>query len=493
MTALGTRPMRGRRVGTLGASAAIGFALLAVLALLPTGAVASPVLSAAPNTSWAYGGGTNVSLEVTTNHTTYAVRGWFAYHVILTQTNTSSSNFTLQVDRTLGFSYVATGTYCPTSCLSGHITANITVRAREHDVGFANFTRSGSVRADGVPVPAIALVNSSLSTDERYFESANYTATFPLRTYSSQSNLSVSVSTATFVALAPALGLVPLNLTTGESWSSQSEFTAQCSAVGAVSYHHTMWNGTTVSGGSTFEPTLNGSGTVGVSGTDAGTVVLRDGSHVPVIALAMEGPFAPREGFLLVPSGSDLFGDGMGAFRGDAAGTAASATETVDWAPGAAGPHAGFLASASDLMPQPDGPAQSGMHPSTGILPAATPSAAPGSGVAVQAQPETVPAAQAGSQCILSGGSSACIPGSGTSSPSGPGPHGGLLGDLIVVGAVVVLGALLAGLVVARRRVPPPPPSASPPYPPAGTRPSAPRAGISTEPGTEPDPLGHLW
>lgn len=488
--------------------------VVAVLAVGGVGAAPTTPAVAAPAagssvTLWAYGAEENISFSVVTNHTTYSVVGWTGYHVILTQTNTSNSTYMLELNRTFGVQLNTT--YCSPSCgTSAKVSFYDRVKAWETDIGFANFTRAGTVYENGSPVAALALQNASERSAANVTEAAGFAVSIGLAHFSGSMLLFVALATQASVAFTPALGLIPNNVTAGTSWNSTSQYTVQGSALGHLSATRTFTgrNGTsfTQNSSASLHPSVNSSGTVSLNGRDFGTITLKNGVSTPVIGLSVLGPFEPREGLIFLPSGADLFGQGDQMYSADAGGTVGAATSFVDWAPGVRG-HLGLEASETGFGDVPRADAMMGGDPSTfagdatgtGMTPMVG-SLAAGSGPEVQAQPESVPQAQAGSQCILGG---SCLTSSGPGTPgSGPAPASHLLGTVFIVGVVVVLAGLLAGLIATRRSPPRPPASAEPAYPrgnvaPMQTTPNPPAparpAGPSGGPDAEPDPLGHLW
>jgi hypothetical protein len=487
----------------MGRSGAVVATLLAVMmvtialpSLVGSAEGATPATLPSGNSSqWAYGAAENISTTVTTNHTTYAVTGWFAYHVVLTQVNISASVVELEVERTAGFAFNAT--YCSPSCgTHARVSVIITSRGWTHDAGFANLTSAGAVEVGARSVPAIALLNSSTESSSGLSTVVAWSLNTLTRQGSGGSSLHVNLTGQTTVSFSPALGLIPANLSAGEQWSSSSGFTALGAAKGEVVYSRTTINGVTLPGSFDLNVSAQRSGSVSLTGQDRQTITLRDGRVVPVLVFTVVGPFETREGIIWVPTGADLFGSGAAAFSQQSPGSVGVTTSAVDWASGN-GP-AGLLASATGFSPSPDATSSLGTSPDSyasssaaGVSSLATPA---NPTIAVQGQPESVPTAEAGSQCVQ-GGSGWC----GGPVPGGAGPTSshGLFGLLVVGGVVVVLAGLLAGLVVTRRREPKPPTGALAAYPQSGTSGLArapPRTGPGSSPGDpEHDPLGHLW
>ncbi len=494
----------GGRKGRRGRWAIVGGLLLAVALLAVPGlpgasAQAAATAGPAPGAPWAYGVSENVSLTVSTNATTYSVAGYFAYHVILSEKNTSNSTFQLELQRTEGFAFTAT--YCRPSCTTTAVEAIVIHdRAWESEVGFANLTRNGSVMVNGSAVPALALVNTSTRTDSNVTETANYTLHTALRNLRGTDSVEFAGSSTSTVAFSPALGLVPETLSPGLMWNATSTLSAQGSASGSITHNRTSTPGGSLSGRTTWNPSISETGVVRVIGRDLGRIVLRGGVSAPVLALSVVGPFVAGEGILFVPSAADLFGSGAAAYSGVAAGTSTASTLTMDWNQGGVGAD-GLLATSAAFVPAPNGASLVGGDPATlaGSPPVTALAAASSGGAVVQAEPESVAQASSGSACILAGSCSP-QPNPSLAAPSASGPAAALVRAAVAGAVIVGLAGLLAGLVVVRRRRVPPPPAEAPAFaPPVGTpsthepeRLVAPGTG-PTAPSPEEDPLGPVW
>lgn len=496
------------RVTRAGGIAAVGIAIAVLLlgagpSFAPAMAGGAPIVATAGAgpSAWAYGGQANYSLNVTTNHTSYSVYGALDFHTVLTQTNSSATTFFVTMNRTLGFAYTAQ--YCSPACgSSARVEITISVRGMETDSGTANFTRNGTVEVNGSAVTALAITNSTDRMLSLLNESSSYALRGPLlRNSSGTAQLAVSSEERSVANFSPALGLVPTNLYSGEHWNSTSAFDATGSGVVGIAYRRTASTlSVPVVGNVRLPQSSNLTGTVALQGVDDGSLLLVGGLHAPILRFLTRGALAAQDGLLWAPAGSNLFGAGSAAYAADSAGGVSAGTTALDWGVGGGG-RLGLAASAVTLAPAPDGSTLLGTSPSSAAgatVTGAMPLVGGASEATVQGEPESVGAAQAGGQCIISG---AC-PSVGTAPAPGPGPSPPYA--LFLVGAtVVVLVALLAGLVVARRRSPPRGPSpiagagsltGAAPLPPA--EPEAPRAANGAGPSpADPssDPLSHLW
>jgi hypothetical protein len=426
---------------TWSALAALALALLFV----PGFVGATPVAAGAPVTTgnvtqWAYGVQENVSFSVITNGTSYMVDATFAYAVIFTQTNTTNTTFSLEVQRTLGFTYDANYT----NTVLGN-SAKVTGTGFESDTGFANFTDNGTVYENGTPVPAVALVNTAHTATQSLVEAA--TATIAGRTASASFN--ASLASSGHATYSPALGIVPVNVSTGQSWNSSSWVDHVGWAKGSAVWNVTGFRGTTDTGSVSLSANTSVSGTESVWGTDLGIVSLRNGLTGSAIQLTTAGPLHARDGVIWTASGEDLFEVDHPNMPAVTPCVVAIATERFDWTPHFRA-HFGVQAATVGFNPAPD------VNPMAGASVSGTTSggigyqAAPSNGQELQAQPESVAQAQAESNC-LDAGHGVCA----TSAGSGGilGASGGLV--LVVgVAAAVAVAAIVGAVLVTRRRGP---------------------------------------
>lgn len=456
------------------------------LALAPT-AAAAPASASLPATlfssSWAYGAHENASGTWTNSTGTYSITTFFGWDVLLTETN-ATHGFALTASRAMALDF--TIHYCRSPCGPSSPSAQVDYRAWESEVGSANFTTAGAVTVNGSEVPGLAI--SSASDVVRASVTENWSAALHglLLDRTESGSLSVAAEAGLNVSFSPALGLLPEPVAPGEVWNASSAFTGNGSWTAVASYSKLPWNQTLEHGAESLNGSVAGSGTVGVTGVDTGPVVLADGSVTQGLALSVSGPFALREGFLLLPIASDAFGGGDAAWSDYSNGSVDASTASLDVAPNA--PHLGLLASATAYAPLP-APASS-LGAAALVTPVATTSQ--GSGV-VQAQPESVAASQAGMSCLTAGNCTV---------PTGPGGALGrspLLPGLVVAGALLFVVVLAIAVVAERRRLPPPRHPNALLYPPGAAgvvaQGSAPPTSGTESPPAEPapDPLDHLW
>jgi len=466
----------------------LGALVLATLLLLvlPTGfAAASAPPAADSQTLWAYGAVKTVTFQGSSFHWQYSGTGTYGYSVVLNQTNTSATSFELSANRTMGALFEVT--YCYPSCSAPVYYGNESYHVYETIVSNAVLTTVGSVDEGGIPVPALALNSSESHLRANATETA--TSFLPMaHVVALRSHyLSANVVANSSVTFTPGLGLLPIDLTSAQSWNSSSQYVAHVGAsyayYGAASGAH----GSGHVGPVTGNFSVPSSGTVSLTGnySPSRTVDLGNVPY-PEISLRVVGPFTVREGFILLPSVADLFGGGAQPWAAQQNGSATASMSYLD-ARIADGSHLGIAASqwvydSSTMNPNATPPMTSG---GSGLSPSVSGGADSAPATTVQGQPETVASAQSQQSCLLTG--TGCPSGS-----TGPAPLRGIVG-LLAVGVVVVVVIAAVVLVAERRRMPPPAYPNAALYPPGTVAPRA-RAPPLTPPApAEEDPLRNLW
>jgi hypothetical protein len=478
--------MKNVRVGRVSAIVTVSAAVMMVCAV-PAFAAAEgvPTLTpGSPHTVWAYGGVRSVTFSGI-GHSGWAYSGTatFGYSVILQQTNLSTTTFELATNRTMGAS-LSIG-YCPVTCKGTTPTVTVTYHEWEATDDWANFTTAGTVYEQGVPVPAIALNNSHTAVAGSLFD----TAKWPLR----HVLLAVNVSSSSTVAFTTPLGLLPDNLTAGASWNDSSAYTASGNFLLSYYYNYTGPAGGHVTiGPGTVPGAVTANGTVAVVGSAGAGPTSLGGNSYDNVSLSVLGPFAVREGFILVPSQVNLFGSLSGAPSDNATG-GANAQMTSIYARPLVGGHLGiggsewvFVSTASNPQAPSLVPGSTGIAELGSVDQVASGSDQLGS-TPVEGVPMNVGPAQTDQGCLISG----------VGCPSGttPRPLTGLIAVLVVSTVAVV--AVLA-VVATRRRIPPPANPNAGLYPPivrfAGSaNPPASGGNPPPPPPAEEDPLAHLW
>jgi hypothetical protein len=410
----------------------IGAAIL-VLLVLPSlagsvGATPTPNPGGAP-VQWAYGGQRWVNVSVTLPNASYQSHAFFGWQVVFTATNTSNTTVELEAQRTMAASFDAQ--YCSPNCANASTYGNLSVKGWERDAGFANLTTAATVtEAHNTSVAALGLVNASSQSAGALNESMRFRLALGAASHAVSASLHVAGRAHASVAFAPALGLVPWNVSTGDRWSSTSQFTAQGSWL-------LSWQAQRVgvSGGAQYyngsaPGSINASGSVTLTGTDLGNVTLANGQTVPAIALLLIGPFDDADGVILVPHGFNLFASAHADWQGHAMAVESVATAKVDLAMDSLHRHVRVAAAATDYAGQDSTLATMSSGATLAVSPSG--SASPTGPTEVQAQPESVAQAQQASSCLVGG----CHPSSSVA-------PGGTLTAILVVGLVVaaVVGA----------------------------------------------------
>jgi len=460
---------------------------LLVLVLFSGLAGAAPMLaSATPQNVWAYGAVETLSFQGTSHGWQYSGTGTYGYSVILNQTNTSATTFELSANRTMGtFLQVH---YCYPSCRSPVYFGNESYHAYETVAATAHLSTVGNVNENGTRVSAVALNSSDSHLLANVTETSSSYLPIDHSVGPRSHYLSANVVATSSVAFSPGLGLLPIDLGSAQSWNSSSEYLSHAAAnyeyYGASSGPH----GSGQLGPVTGNFSLPASGTVSLSGSySPSNTVLLAGASYPEVSLRLVGPFAVREGFILLPSATDLFDGGAQPWVAQQNGSTTATMSFLD-ARAVGGGHLGIAASewvydsgtANPSSTVSAAPSGSGLAPSmSGVTD-------PAPATTVQGQPEAVDSAQSQQSCLLTG--SGCPAGSSTSG-------GGLRGlvGLAAVGALVVVVVALVILVAERRRMPPPVYPNAALYPPGNARPGTRAPPMEPPAPAEDDPLRNLW
>ncbi|MCI4365853.1 MAG: hypothetical protein L3K10_07350 [Thermoplasmata archaeon] len=411
-----TQERKTRQSGTMGWLVVTGVAVLLALAVGPG---LAGTASAAPAAQWAYGGSGNSTGTVHLGGTTITWNASFGWTVIFTSTNTSNSTVQLEEQRTVGIDVTTTVTALNAS-------GSYTFHGTESDVAFANLTDAATVYVNGSAVPALGITNESL----RVQAAVDQALLVSVHGHSHSGWLNVSGTAQGKVAFAPALGILPLNLSGVTMWNSSATATPSASWDLSYAWADLGWNGTTRSGSGSVLGNWSATGPVSLIGLKA-TVghPFTDHQTRTAIILLVQGPVDAYDGYILVPHDFDLFGGASHPFDADSLGSASVGSgqgETLYLSPSARGPtvtaadtNFGASPGAASALAQPG----SGLTPAVGATPGAT----------VPGEPMSVSAAQAESACLTKG----C-----TASTSAT--TGSLLGiALIAVAAIAVIGLVV--------------------------------------------------
>jgi hypothetical protein len=448
----------------------------AAQSVAPSGAAPAPAVL------WAYGGLGSRSWSGSGNGYAYEASVTAGFAVIIGEATVTPGNLTLNVSRTMGV--ILSVEFCAPSCSHPVESATVHYHAWEVERAVLNLTTAGNVTVSGVPTGALAISNSTVSVVVGLRESSQVVVLgVPVR----GRNISVDLDANSSTRFTPALGLVPLSIPAPENWSSLSA----TDEVGSASWSVVVQdlNGTipvNVTGSIPF----NLLSTVALAGGFDGATLRLGGASYDVVHLAVTGPFSLREGFLLIPTGSDLFGataPGWLTANASTSGSASFSQGNVDVTPEpASGSHLGFDGSAIVWSSASTNPvSDSSLAQLAGPSPAGTPQASGSNATSIQGGPESVTQATTDQHCLATGYGCTTV-----------GAPSGLPGELVVVIGVVAAGAVVAGLIAERRRIPPPTYPNAALYPPGPATPTGPGPVRRPTPPSSPpedDPLAHLW
>jgi hypothetical protein len=482
--------------------AAIPIALIVLVSAVPfvgTASATAPRSAAAMlvpgDFQWAYGANYNASASWTNSTGGYSasLTAFYGWQTLLTQKNGTSGSIQLEVQRTAAVDYWLS--FCKPSCSNPTWTGSLTFQAWESEAGFANLTTAGTVTVNGTQVPALALENESNQVRGNVTETVSASYHGILKVHTAEYYFSVNASSELSISFSPALGLIPSSLSPGLSWNSTSAFAASGGWSARYAYLHQPMSGSPMQVSGPLSGTVSASGLIALQGRDAGPVSLNNGLSTTAISIVLDGPFHVDEGFLLLPSESDVLGSGGNAWSSYQNDSATAATASADFAPHQ--PHLGLLASSTSYAPLPtsqsslvDGSSAPMVTAASVPLGAAPSGSGASSGNAVvQGQPESVANSQSLTPCLTAG---TCVSPTGTPTSR----HTSDVIGLLVVGLLVGTLVALAVVVTRRRTLPPaahPNARLYPTVPLPG--PAAPlgKTPATSPTGSEDDPLGHLW
>ncbi|MFZ0892250.1 MAG: hypothetical protein WB778_07400 [Thermoplasmata archaeon] len=461
-------------------------AILVVTLVSLTGAAAAtpltPTFAVGPN-AWAYGGVKTISVATPTANGTASGSAYYGQATLLSQSPGANGAISIAAQHTSGAGVDVT--YCSPSCTAAvyyeviwdyHVWENITA--------FANFTNNASISTSSGNSTGLGLLNSHTQFAANLTEFLEVELHTARITTTYTHSLSVQVAGSASLDFLPSspLGLIPSDVASVSTWSDSAPYSAAWDWSAAY-YNHTVSaianrvNQTNFSGNGSIP-----NGTMNLTGANDGTVITLAGKSMLVLSISISGaPFDLRDGFILIPSSSDLFGSARHAWSASQSGLTTTQLGNVDYYAGTSG-HIGILATRQVYSSTPVAANSSGAGNFTEAEPPGLPTLQQ---VGVQGQPESVGQAAQNQQCLTA---DSCAPGAGPTSP---------LRELLVVGAVVGLVVVVMALIVQRRRQVPAPvyPNAQlypvgSPLPPVAT---APRSTTETPKDSDPDPLGNLW
>ncbi len=428
--------------------AASGVALLVAALAVPAfagAAGATPSLSTAAVTpatsgSWAYGGQGWSNGTISIGNVTESWTASFGWDVIFTATSGPNNVTQLEEQRTVGISVDVTYT-------SPRVELQYSYHADEADSAFANLTNDSTVYVNGSAVPALGIDNASVSVQGAITEALTAQVHTAVANLSASAFLNVSAAADASIQFAPSLGVIPLNLTGVTNWNSTSIATPAASWNISYDWADHGLNGTTGSGNGSRAGNWTTTGPVSLTGAvvNLPPPIFRDHKSRTAIVIEVTGGVDLYDGFILVPHAFDLFGGAAHNYDSASygAGASISSGETLYLTPGRVSAYSLTAAQSTFGAATPESSVGLGAVSAQG--PAASPSS-PQSPVSVVGQPETVPAAQAESNCLTA--SSGCV-GAAAGAPAG-------FAGLILIAAAVVAVIATVGVIewrsYARRR-----------------------------------------
>jgi hypothetical protein len=406
--------------GTKSWVAATGVALLMAFVVVPAlsgAASATPATSATPaatSAQWAYGGEGWSNNTLTVGNSTITWDASFGWTVVFTATETGANVTMLEEQRTVGITIAAS--------FQGPVRSiQYNYHGQEVDTAFANLTNQSIVYVDGSAVPALGILNASVSVQGLVNESISET----LSGMTASASLHVTGSAQSAVSFTPSLGLLPLNLSGIDHWNSSATASPSASWQIGWTWNDQGFNGTSGSGSGSNSGSLSVAGPVALSGFKVVQVHPFSDHKVRVgVLLVVQGPYDQYDGFILVPHDFDLFGGGSHGFDSVGFGTAAISAQTLYVSAGADGPS---VTAADATFGSNDLAVNAEATPVSGASPMATSSP----GTTVQGQPMSV--AQANSEAYGL---------THTAGASHSGTDGALLAALLVGAIAVVVGTV---------------------------------------------------
>ena len=337
------------KFGTTGTWAAVGIVVLLALAIVPaisgatspaqpsgtaiaatttscpaTGTQTGGLSSGPSDTQWAYGGQGWSNWSISFHNVTFSYNSTFGWTVVFTVVTNSTTGVTMLSElRTLGITVWANVT-------TPKFTAAYLYHAYEQDSAFANITNQSAVYVDGAPVPALGILNASVSA----CSAVNQALSVANATVTRNGYLNVTGMAQASVSFSPSLGLIPLNLSGVEEWNSSS--TATTAASWNVSYAYLELNGT--SGSGSRAGSLSGSYPVNLTGFKfEARHSFWDRKPRVGVFLVLQGPLDCYDGYILIPRAFDFFGTAVHGYDPFGFGSARISSENLYVSPGPGG------------------------------------------------------------------------------------------------------------------------------------------------------------
>lgn len=505
--------------------ASVALSLVGLIA--PSSSAVPLFFSALPSggapVSWAYGGTYEIGASGPTSNGSASFQNFAETAVVITQANRTAGSAFVEIQRV--FASTSHFSACWGSCAQPRATMAALAHGWEYEVSFLNLTDSGTVATGSGGSQAVALVNESTRITANFTESYRWTQSSGGPAGTEWFNLSDNVSGLLNTAWANPFGIVPLNFSSGMSWSSS----ALARLDGATTHRVVLgYQGPLVAPSSSVDAVRSvppNPVSMNLSGTAARPISLPSGATAQQVTLFVSAPDGlALEGLVLAPADAfqrASFSSECG--HGQAACAGSESTPVLDIASGGSGA-LGFLGSstvvgafshffsANSTSDTPEGQTFPVGVPPLG-RPATPTAAATSARPTILATPESVGAAVSVIDTFVPHPSPYRIspvwipppriagPSHGSRSPGVPvlgtvfGTPGGAALDVPTALTLIVLAAGLAvlGFAAARRGPSPLPPAKDDRPGRAKVAGSSGSARVAPE-GAEPeDPIGYLW
>ncbi len=333
----------------------------------------SPLVTPASSYQWAFGGSTWSAFScsipaclgnLSNNSTTSVSWTYYAQWVALyTQTNVSSSQVEMSARAALNVTLAYRVSMCLNVSLSGpcvNSTISVSVAGREIATGSTNLT-NGTVNltaGPGAPGTAPAWAVENASSHEVF----NFTGTYGLQSASTSGSATFDVGgweTSSVIFPSP-LGVVPVSPVPGEAWTASAPFSASGRYVSGYSYTLSA-PGTSLSRTNWTPGSVAPTGTLTVTGTDLGPVVLFDNYTNPpttttaqAILLVFSGAnITAKDGWIF--GGTDLYTSLLTSFNANAS-YDSSSSETAYYVDGPGFVGASLGSNGTNLSTVPGAP-----------------------------------------------------------------------------------------------------------------------------------------
>lgn len=400
----------------------------AVLAVVVAFGMLIPVASGGPEPSvgtgsgaaetWAYGGQVWQNTTIITSSYTSLADSYYAWQDVTTATNTSNS--TAEIEGSLTWTYTDRALYCAPNCSAPSTYYNLTLSEWGTTHSFVNVTSSATVyeantTAHGTTYRALPAFGFS---DAKWVSASNYSERYVYQVNHSlvyQGSAFAAANSTYSAGFAPALGLVPWNLSAAHLWNSTSHLAVRSLSDSDYHYWFVGLSYDSLSHGTAFAKSQQNS-TESLTGENQGNTTLANGQNASQVLLAFQGAFNVSYGIFGAPVNTDLFG---GATANWSVGVIYGALTATPHLAIVLGTHAAIYRIVAATASWSSAVRVVGL-PGLHAVPAPAPLRAASSGTA-QGQPEPIAYALTTARCMVHAcGTSAPVSAAGSSVPGWP-------------------------------------------------------------------------